>query len=90
MANFPIKLQLDTRPDRFGKKYYIAKVEAPISIHCEKGVTFMVFTSEQGAEELHICPDDSAQKKSPQVYRFTREATEIPEVVEDLDKNGRK
>ncbi len=90
MANSPIKLQLDPRQDRFGQKYYIAKIESPVSIHYEKGVAFMVFVSQSGEEELHICPADGGQKKSPQVYSFVRTATEIPEVVEDLDKNVRK
>lgn len=53
------KLILDLKPefDRFGKKYYMAKLEGPFLIDCSKkngGVCFMIFVSEEGAEELQI------------------------------------
>jgi hypothetical protein len=54
MSNKNVCIPLESRIDGEGRKYYIAKIEAPISINCENGATFLVFVSENGAEELQI------------------------------------
>lgn len=68
-----IKIELEKREDKHGKIYYIGKTEAPITIDCEKGIAFLVFVSDDGNEELHICNLENNNKnykiKQPQVFK---------------------
>lgn len=58
------KIHLDLEPitDKNGKLFYLAKLSGPFTIDCSKkadgsgGVSFMIFVSEVGAEELQIGP----------------------------------
>lgn len=54
MASDKLTLELDKRLDTEGKVYYIAKLTAPINIDCSKGVAFLIFTSNDGEEEMQI------------------------------------
>lgn len=59
-------LRLDAKTDSEGNKYYVAKLKAPISIDCSEkngGVSFMIFTSEEGQEELQISHITHGKKK---------------------------
>lgn len=47
-------LDLDSRIDANGKKYFICRVRAPITISCKEGVAFLIFTSEEGQEQMQI------------------------------------
>lgn len=70
--NGKLKIDLDKRTDRDGKIFYVGKISAPILIDCEKSVSFLVFVSEDGAEQLQICNTDRAKsgaKKSPKIYK---------------------
>jgi len=59
MPNHNITIDLKPNVDRWGKTYYVAKIESPILIDCKDGVTFLVFVSEQGCESLQIAPMDN-------------------------------
>ena len=48
-------LPLEKKIDSNGKAYYIAKLKGPISINCSEGTAFLIFTSEEGQEELQVC-----------------------------------
>lgn len=66
-----IKIILEKRQDNYGNAYYIGKIQSPITIDCEKGVSFMVFISEEGNEELQISNLDKkplSKVKKPKVY----------------------
>lgn len=55
-----LTLALEPGIDRFGKKFYVAKLSGPFLIDCSEkpdgsqGVAFLVFISEEGNEELQI------------------------------------
>lgn len=56
-----------TRIDRDanGQPYYIGKLQFPGTLEFEGGISFMVFVSEEGFEELQISPlDPSRRSKS--------------------------
>jgi hypothetical protein len=64
-----LKIELEKRPDSYGKTFYIGKIKAPITIDCEKGIAFLIFTSDDGEEELQICNlEKPTDKKEPKVY----------------------
>lgn len=65
-----IKIYLEKRQDNYQQTYYIGKLKAPITIDCEKGVAFMIFTSSDGEEELQICNLEKPilKSKAPKVY----------------------
>lgn len=93
MSEGKIKIDLDSRIDSFGNKYYLAKVEAPILIDCREGAAFMIFTSQEGEEEMHICLLGKKQERKnsqPTVYSYTKEykkeASSMPNTIEELDQ----
>lgn len=51
----PMKINLDVREDRHNQKFYIGWCSGPIKLSLKKGIAFMIFVSEEGYEELHIC-----------------------------------
>lgn len=59
-----LSMRLVPRYDNQNKKYYIGRLQFPGNITLENGAVFLVFTSEEGAEELQIAVDDSGGKKS--------------------------
>jgi hypothetical protein len=44
--------------DVMGNPYFIGKLQFPATMEFEQGVSFMVFTSDDGMEELQIAPTD--------------------------------
>lgn len=54
MSNNRLKIELDSKIDKNGQKYYVGRMKSPISLNCENGIVFMVFISEEGEEELQI------------------------------------
>lgn len=52
--NDRITIPLEVRTDADGKKFFIGKIKGPILIDCKEGAAFLVFTSEEGEEELQI------------------------------------
>lgn len=63
MSNKNLTLDLKARKDKMGNVYYVAKLDCPIQIDCSKGVTFLVFISETGAEALQIASMDHDDKR---------------------------
>jgi hypothetical protein len=48
--------------DASGNPYYIGKIQFPGTMEFENGVSFMVFLSEDGLEELQIAPIDPLRR----------------------------
>lgn len=57
MSTKNLTVDLRAKEDRNHKTMYVGKVQFPGWIDCSKGVTFLIFTSEEGAEQLQICQD---------------------------------
>ncbi len=62
MSSKNIVIDLRPRPDRDGKIIYIGKVKAPVLIDCSLGVTFLIFVSDSGDEQLQIALMDDGAK----------------------------
>lgn len=73
-----IKVYLEKREDNYKQTYYIGKIKSPITIDCEKGVAFMIFTSVEGEEELQICnlEKPSNKSKAPKIYKTIKKETD--------------
>lgn len=55
MSKFPpLRIDLTSRSDKNGQKYYIGKLESTVTLNLKKGTVFFVFNSEQENEELRI------------------------------------
>lgn len=67
MSNF--KIELDPREDKDHQIYYLSKKSGPLSINCKKGVAFLLFTSEDGNEELQIANLDNDSGHYSTFYR---------------------
>jgi len=57
-----LKIELDKRVDDQGKTYYIGKLKGPFMIDAKEGIAFLVFTSQEGFEELHLCSMTKKEK----------------------------
>lgn len=58
----PFSIELEACEDSENKIYYHGAKKSPCQIDCRDGVAFMIFTSEEGAEELQIaCVDPDAK-----------------------------
>lgn len=63
MSSKNLTIDLKTRKDVDKNVFYVGKVKFPGTIDCSKGVVFLVFTSDQGQEQLQIAMmDDEAEK----------------------------
>lgn len=66
-------INLKSREDSDGQKFYVGKLTAPVTINCSEGVTFLVFVCDDGEEQLQIALDqDNRQPKplnSPQILK---------------------
>lgn len=64
-----LKVELDPRLDKDENIFYIGRLESPVLIDLSKGATFLVFLSEDGAEELQIAVND---RENTAFSRFSR------------------
>jgi hypothetical protein len=64
MASKNLCVELEARKDSYGNTYYIGKLQFKGNINFEDGISFMVFTSEGGAEQLQICSFEKSDKKN--------------------------
>lgn len=62
MSSKNLTVDLSPRTDSSGKVFYVGKIEFPGVIDCSKGVTFLVFTSEEGGEQLQIAKMDKKDR----------------------------
>lgn len=58
MSNKNLTIDLKTRKDVDKNTFYVGKIKFPGTIDCSKGVVFLVFTSDQGEEQLQIAMMD--------------------------------
>ena len=68
MSNKNLTIDLKSRKDSAGNTYYVGKIEAPVLIDCSKGVVFLMFVSENGAEQLQIANMEKKQNNKDQDY----------------------
>lgn len=54
MSSINLTVDLRAKPDENGKTFYVGKIKFPGDIDCREGVTFLIFTSEEGAEQMQI------------------------------------
>lgn len=52
--NDRVRVSLDSRKDKYGKKFYVGKLMFRGTIDCSKGMIFIIFTSKDGCEELQV------------------------------------
>jgi hypothetical protein len=56
-----LKIDIDPREDKDKNIYYLGKLHVPMTIDASKGVAFLIFTSEDGSEQLQIAHVDIEQ-----------------------------
>lgn len=69
-----LRVEVDPRLDKEEEVYYIGRLKAPVSIDLTEGVTFLVFLSKSGEEELQIAPND---KENTTFSRYTIRGNKI-------------
>lgn len=62
MANHNVKIALKAKKDIDGRTYYVGKTKVPMTIDCEKGVTFLIFISDKDEEEMQIALMDNKKE----------------------------
>lgn len=67
MSNF--KIELDPREDKENQIYYLSKKSGPLILNLKKGVALLIFTSEDGNEELQIANLDNDTGHYSTYYR---------------------
>lgn len=66
MSKFsPLRIDLESRPDRNQQPIYLGKIEAPITLNFKKGTAFFIFNSEPGCEEIKISKATPGSACSP-------------------------
>jgi len=58
-TNNNLAIDLKPKQDRDNKTFYVGKLRYPGTIDCSKGVVFLIFTSDQGEEQLQIAMMDN-------------------------------
>jgi hypothetical protein len=73
-----LKIELKPHLDGNNKTYYVGKLEFPGTIDCSEGVSFLVFISEPGCEEIQVAninkKDDKKDSKEPQRVSYAHTA----------------
>jgi hypothetical protein len=59
MSSKNLVIELKSRKDKNGQTFYVGKLKSPVLIDCHDGVVFLVYTAEQGVEELQIAAMDT-------------------------------
>lgn len=75
-----LTVDIKKREDQDGRVFYVGKLKGPFNINCKDGVTFLVFVSDAGDEQLQIAPLFDKQDK--QVFD--------KQVLDKQDKQDRK
>lgn len=66
MASDRLSIPLEKKTDANGGIYYLGRLKAPVSINCSEGVALLIFTSEEGNEELQISHITKPKNKAPE------------------------
>jgi hypothetical protein len=56
--NNHLRVDLNPREDKHQQIFYLGKLQYPGFIDCSAGVTFLIFLSQDGEEELQVAPTD--------------------------------
>lgn len=93
MAQFPpVIIDLESRPDRWGKSIYIGKVESPCMLSFKRGVMFLLFNADPGVEELRIGTPSPGSACGPIKKSFKHDGTldryHVP-LEADTDRDGK-
>lgn len=64
MSNNHLIVDISPREDKYKQIFYLGKLRFPGVIDCNDGVTFLIFVSESGDEQIQIAPID----KNPNDY----------------------
>ena len=64
-----LKIELDPRFDKDDNIFHIGRLRSPIVIDLSQGVTFLVFLSEDGSEEVQLAIND---RENTTFSKFTR------------------
>lgn len=83
-----LKIDIDPREDKDKNVYYLGKLHVPMSINAAKGVAFLIFTSEDGSEQLQIANVDSDQNFYSK-FKLFNDKIKI-KLDKREDKNGQK
>lgn len=70
----PLKIELEAKVDKYQQTLHFGKLACPATLRFAKGVVFMIFTSEPGAETLLIGSALPNKKSAP--------------IKKDYDKDG--
>lgn len=54
MSNSNLKVDLHSRKDKDGRQFLVGKLKFNGTINCSNGITFLVFMSEEGSEQLQV------------------------------------
>lgn len=88
MNNSNLIIDLEPRPDKDDNIFYIGRLRAPVTIDLSQGVTFLVFLSESGDEELQIAVND---KETNTFSRCTKKRDRLEIKLEDrADSNKQR
>jgi hypothetical protein len=72
MATCNLKVDLEERKDKNGNVFYIGKLKCPILVDCKDGISFLIFTSEPGNEQLQIVGMDNDRFPTPTMTRLSK------------------
>ncbi len=61
MSNSNLKVDLYPRQDVDKNTYYVGKLKFKGNVNFQDGVTFLIFVSDRGNEQLQIAPMDSKE-----------------------------
>ena len=64
MASKNLCIDLDTRTDSHGNKFFIGKLQFDGTINFKDGITMLVFVSDEGGEQIQICSFDKNDKRN--------------------------
>jgi len=82
MVTNNLKVDLDPREDKEKQIYYLGRLQFPGEIDFSKGVTFLIFLSEDGMEELQIAIND---KNHATYSRYTKRQDRLKVSIEGRD-----
>jgi len=82
-----LKVELDIREDSKGNIYHLGRLRAPCKIDLTEGVTFLIFLSSSGEEELQIACND---KENTTFSKYSKQNDRLKVTIEDReDQHGK-